>query len=379
MSFQSAMMAGLITRIIWVWPEWDRENHKEDYAMSTVKLGWTQVNTTDSPHREVMFCMCQKTEDNFECIYPKGNDEEGIVEVFIEPEDCHIKKVALVEEIHEQKAITFLKKRDWLSESENVMLDIDEDFFGCSYVIKPLLDTNISMDTVKAIDENLRVIVCPKTTTHEEETNRIILKVVSLIRQQKLCSFRRTPNCLKTIGSTSKAAKFLTKLLTEAHESNKTNFCFYRGKRVNYPYYANLFVKGLSELTTEQLKLIYEIGFCSTTTPKTLRVFGEPEFGLCYGANTPLESAVTEFNPTVDDITERTEILGNLFTQLMNYSPRFVTLCRSVRDGYTPRKHFTRIENDTLTTLSDAFGSIKLHYDKDLLGGKKGRPEMNIR
>ena len=358
-----------------MWPEWDRTNHEKDYVMSTVKLGWTLVNTTDSPgrRRQIMFCMCQKTELKFECIYPKESDELGIEEVFVDPKECHIKKVVLVEEINEQAAIEFLKQKDWINESENVMLDVDEDFFGCSYVIKPLLDTNISMEKVRSVDDNLRTIICPKTTIHEEQTNKLILQTVALIRQQKACNIKHSSKCL---DSSLKVAtdEYLTKLLKDAKRTNKTNFCFYRGKQVNYRYYVKRFVTGLSKFTTEQLRIIYEIGFCSTTTPKTLRIFGEPEFGLCYGANTPAESAVTEFNPTSDNITKRGVILGNVFSELKNYLPKVVTLCRSIRDGYTPRQYFTRIENDILTSLNNTFRNIKLYYDKDLLGGKKGRP-----
>lgn len=367
-------MSGLVTRLIWVWPEWDRKNHEKDYVMSTVKLGWTVVNSTESKLPEVMFCMCQKTEVKIQCMYPKDRDEEGVDEVLIEPETCHIKKVVLVEEINELKAISFLKDKDWIHESETVILDIDEDFFGCSYVIKPLLDTNASINSVRLIDENLRRTVCPRTTLQEKKTNHLILEVVSLLILQKTCQVwpQHSEEC-KGPNIEIEPATYLVNLLTNANIINETKVCIYSGKHRRFENFATRFIAGLLKLTIEQLEIVHDIGFCSTTTPKTLDIYGLPEFGLCYGANTPLESAVTEFNPTILDIKKRSVILRSILRNTKQYSPKIVTLCRSMRDGYTPRKFFKTIENGILTSLENTFTNINLHYDSDLLDGKAGR------
>ena len=369
-------MAGLVTRMIWVWPEWDRKNHEKDYVMSTVKLGWTLANSTESNKLEMTFCMCQKTEVKIECMYPKDRDENGVEEVMIDSEKCHIKKTILVEEINEAMAVSFLnqKQKEWIQKSESVILDIDEDFFGCSYVIKPLLDANVSADSLKMIEENLRRIVCPKSTPHETNTNKIMLEIVSLLILKKSCQ-----TGLKSV-SECKDSKLdlnpdmhLVNLLTTANNRNETNLCIKKGKQPRFTNFVKRFIIALSKLTAEQLQIIHQIGFCATTTPKTLDIYGLPEFGLCYGANTPLESAVTEFNPSFDDIKKRSVVLRSIIQNSKRYSPKFITLCRSMRDGYTPRQFFTIIENEILTSLKDAFPNISLHYDEDLLDGKAGR------
>lgn len=367
-------MAGLINRMIWVWPEWDRVNHEADYEMFSVQVGWTMANVSDSPYLHKTFCMCQKSEEKVECIYPSDSEEKGVEEVYIKPEDCHTKKVVLVENIHELKAIEFLKQNDWINESESILLDIDEDFFGCSYVIKPLLDTNVSIDTIREIEENLRRIICPKSTFQETQTNKIILKILSLMIRQKSCQaeIKDTTKC-KDSNLNLKPEVHLIDLLTNAFKLKETNICVYNGRQIKIQIFVKRFVKGLSRLTIEQLRIMHQIGFCSTTTPKTLHYFGPPEFGLCYGANTPLETAVVEFNPTAGDIKKRSGILRDIIQNMRQYSPQFVTLCRSVRDGYTPRQFFSTIENEILTTLEKTFRNVNLTYDRDLLDGKEGR------
>lgn len=370
---QSSIMAGLITRMIWVWPEWDRKNHEKDYVMSTVKLGWTMANITGVSRLQKTFCMCQRTDEKLECIYPKDSDEDGVEEVYIDPDDCHIRKVVIVEEINELKAIAFLK-RDWINESENILLDIDEDFFGCSYVIKPLLDTDISIDSIGDIDNNLRRIICPKTTFQESHTNKIILQTILLIIRQKSCrvSPKKAEKC-KDSDMNLKPDIHLINLLAHANNRNKTHICVYHGRQIRIQFFIKRFVRGLLNLSIEQLRIVHQIGFCSTTTPKTYQLYGPPDFGLCYGANTPFESAVTEFNPTADDIQKRSDILKSIVQNTKQYTPKFVTLCRSVRDGYTPRQHFSTIEREVLTSLNDSFRNINLVYDEDLLDGKEGR------
>ena len=369
-------MAGLITRTIWVWPEWDRKNHEKDYTKSEVKLGWMLGNNTESNQkRKLTFCMCQNTGIKIECMYLQEGEEDGVEEVLIEPETCHIKNTVQVEEINEAIAVSLLNKEQWIQQSENVILDIDEDFFGCSYVIKPLLDANASFDALKRIDEYLMRIVCPLSTTHETNANKIMLDFVSLLLLRKSCQtdLINISEC-NNVDLNVNPETHLVQLLSNAKERNEINLCSKNVKSPRLLVFIKRFINGLSKLTTEQLKIIHQIGFCSSTTPKTLDIYGLPEFRLCYGANTPLESAVTEFNPTLDNVNNRAKIFRSIMLNLKQHSPKFVTLCRSVRDGYTPRNFFTTIENEILSSLKETFPHIKLHYDKDLLDGAAGRP-----
>ena len=77
----------------------------------------------------------------------------------------------------------------------------------------------------------------------------------------------------------------------------------------------------------------------------------------------------------------------------MDEKPLFVTICRSIRDGYTLQTrwkqvkekererndsfsfsyyYFSKIEDGVLEILNEVFGDLKLVYDGNLLGGPEG-------
>lgn len=49
-----------------------------------------------------------------------------------------------------------------------------------------------------------------------------------------------------------------------------------------------------------------------------------------------------------------------------------VTVCRSVRDGYAPSRHWKQIEEGVLSMLRGRFGPLDVQYDPGLLGGPGG-------
>ena len=365
-------MTGMISRVIWVWPEWDRVNHDMNYVSAWFKLGWTAVAPEFSSRTSTYFCSCMVDNDNvtFECAY-YNEDMERVV---IKSEQCVIKHTVFYEEVHELTAVSLLSQKQWIKKSESIFLDIDEDFFGCSYVIQPLLDSNITMEWLEDIDDRLRLILCPETTDQEAETNQILLQTVSLLLLQKTCRQDKKSKCPDS-GLRLQVEDVLNDLLSNAHKENKTQLCVRGGKMVKYEFFTKRFVRELSSLTPEQLRIMQGVGFCLVTTPKDMQMYRPQGFGLCYGANTPTNSAVTVFNPTAKDIKKRSLIM-KLMTEAMKYNPpKFVTLCRSGRDGFTPVKYFSTIENAILSHLNDTFKNTYVKYDTDLMGGEKGRTQ----
>lgn len=368
--FQSAIIAGLISRVIWVWPRWDGMNHAEKYQSLILKIGWTKVKAEDSSDQQVFHCECWKDINIEDCHYY----DLDFKEISIARNQCNIMRDAHVEFVNEMYVVTFLKENDWLIENDSVILDIDEDFYGCSLVIKPLLDLGVTIDAVTTIDEIVDAIFCPQTTAHAAEANDILLRVVSLIKLQKFCRVDNLSSC-KGPELKLEPQLIFSNLLKDALNKNLTNMCQRGGKSAHATEeYILDFVQEISKLTVHQLSKLGEIGFCSSETPKSFHLI-PPKFRLCYGYNTPENSIVTEFDPTQDNVRKRSLRLNLILRNMKHCRPKVVSLCRSVRDGYTPRYHFNRIEHDILTAVNTSFKNIKVHYDEDLLGGKDGWPE----
>ena len=74
------------------------------------------------------------------------------------------------------------------------------------------------------------------------------------------------------------------------------------------------------------------------------------------------------------EIQDRSMKLFRLF-HTVRFKPRVVSIARSVRDGYTPRGSFRRIERDLLYILRTVYPQISeptIIYDPNLLGGRHG-------
>lgn len=52
--------------------------------------------------------------------------------------------------------------------------------------------------------------------------------------------------------------------------------------------------------------------------------------------------------------------------------PVLVTICRSMRDGYTNPHQWKHIESGILELLEKSYGKLDIVYDKNLMGGALG-------
>lgn len=376
-------MAGLINRVIWVWPDWDSRNHDDmpDYAMNTLSLGWLHVRKGDRKSRA--FCMCHQNGTGVECDTSTDpgygrriveDDEEMFV---IPTEDCIIRHTVLVEEIHENRALALLGDPHWLDKHESIILDIDEDFFGCSYAIDPILKSNLSMARLGRLDTIIQSNFCPVNSSHEKESDHFLMQLISVIRKQRACTIdmklKDTPEC-KTIKSIDPKTYFSKQL-----ESLLVKQLIVMCAQINPQKLIGDLVYNFQKLRIQQLRAIQTTGFCANTSPKTFQVNrGERQFGVCYGANTPDNSAVLEHTPTKGEVSRRAALLKGMFRKLSSHKLDLVTVARSFRDGFTPRMHFEQIEKSILWALNTTMGRpVHLHYDKDLLGGKRGWPSKH--
>jgi len=132
----------------------------------------------------------------------------------------------------------------------------------------------------------------------------------------------------------------------------------------------------LYNLTSDQFRRVIRLGFCLSGTPKTVSFNdGNGAITVCHGFNEPDSNVVFQHTPTAVEVTHRMRTLREILRSLPT-RPKLATLCRSVRDGYTPRNLSKLIERGILRLFAEWKG-WEVFYDDDLLGGRvgwEGRP-----
>lgn len=376
---QASAMAGLVNRVIWVWPSWDHKDHEARYVMSTLSLGWTTVSGSGG-QKQKAFCMCMKNVTTTECRTLTSEHRNGSASSSREDagfrvprSKCKIKKIIIVEEIHEDTALGYFKKRDWIASNENIILDIDEDYYGCSYAITPLIDAKLGYKTIDYLNSLIKSHFCPSTFSHEKESDRFLLSLIAAKRVKSACykdkSLRNTERCQTSMNINLR--DYFGRQLDKFVANKSIQMCSLKSS----DSFANSFILKLAELSITQLRALQKVGFCLNTSPKTLAVLESHQFGICIGANTPKRTAISEHTPTSSEISSRSDLLKGLLERIKHLSVDLVTISRSMRDGYTPRQFFEQIEGGILNSLNVTMGrQLSLHYDRDLLGGKPGWP-----
>ncbi|KAL5018308.1 hypothetical protein ScPMuIL_004030 [Solemya velum] len=371
-----AVMAGLIRRVVWVWPWWDRESHGDMYKVDHLSVGWTSVkNPNDVGQSYLAFCCCvfNVTSNETECTYTPSDDSfpDGLP---LPTGECRVKKTVILEEIREDRVFARLRSGKWFSESESVILDIDEDFYGCTYAVQPLIFTGIQLDTIQEIDRLVGELFCPKSAHAETAVDKLIMTVINMFRNTSYCHTHDSEIDKKQICNNemriSLAETFMVSNLST--RANEQLLC------VNGNTMTSRLIKRLliifSNLKIKQLRSLQNVGFCLTTTPRSYQAISRSVFQTCHGANTPKSSSVSIHKPTWDEISRKTKLLRQ-HLQLMGEgpgNPAVVTVCRSIRDGYTPRYFSGKIESDIISSVKSVFKNSVINYDRELLGGKRG-------
>lgn len=374
-------MTGLISRVVWVWPSWDESliDQKEPYESRLVDLGWFWEERDNGRTREPHFCQCEtpkvpQKDYAKKCSFlnSSATDVEQ-QDTLMAADKCHIETSYLTEHIKEQH---FVKKivNDpmWFENDESMILDIDEDFFGCENVANSLVQDDLLWSEIEMIDQRLRRFLCPKFIQHEELGNGFLRTLLQLF--MKNCKFSRCSGM-----------DLFTDLLNEAYDVlvsefrlHPSMFCGYNDFDVRNAW------KGLAkifyQLPPQHIRRIHDLGFCLSVSPKTLFFEeGRAELTICHGLNPPNATVVFLHSPEKLEIVDRGQrLLTMLQSILETRSLPLVTLCRSVRDGFTPRGLADFIEGEVLETLARASEvGWEINYDDDLLGGRMGWVSRN--
>ncbi|XP_052268211.1 UPF0489 protein C5orf22 homolog [Dreissena polymorpha] len=379
---QAAAMAGFLNRVIWVWPDWDIENHEDYYNMFTISIGWTYTKTDNwlvrivkSPDK--VFCMCYTNGTDLECfsfVNLETGEEDREKGYSVPKEACIVRKLLIIEELHQFTAMKYFNNSDWATGRESVLLDIDEDFYGCTYVVDPILKTNVTLDKLWQLNDIITPVFCPVDAAQEKATDKILTELVAHVMNKKQCQtdeLRKSTRCLgisklnlKEVYTDQMSLLLMSKSISTCSYFKETGECVTK------------LVEFLSSMTIKQLGALHFIGFCANTSPRTYLDYRE--FRVCSGANTPEQSAVIVHATDEKEVRRRTIFLKHMLRNVMKRKPGLITVARSVRDGYTPRELFEQIEESVLRTLNATSDRpLRVHYDSELLGGKGGWPKAH--
>jgi len=129
------VMAQLVSRFIWIWPTWDIEqaSRGRPHESASVELGWFWV---DKSIEAIDFCRCEHLlgvngAGLRRCVYINATTDE---ETTMPSELCHVKTDYISEYVSADHAVNKMtSSRRWLAAGDagGVIIDIDEDFFGC--------------------------------------------------------------------------------------------------------------------------------------------------------------------------------------------------------------------------------------------------------
>ena len=250
---------------------------------------------------------------------------------------------------------------------ENVVLDLDEDYFGCESAAAVLWDNGMGSKWLQKIDDSLLTMFCPRNSKEEIYSDRFMNAILHYVTER--C---RTPKqCTRQVMQ--EIRKKVLKHWNSIPPYGKGPRCKHANSKLLFRL-----VKEFSQMDEEQRQILAEVGFCMTENRKSSTFPSRgAQLRVCQGWNTPDDhiKVVYFHTPNATEISQRGKLLKNLLSSKHAPVPKVVTVARSVRDGYTPKKYFHRIELLTLNAVvNSGKGSYDVYFDEDLLGGRNGWP-----
>ncbi|XP_062581519.1 uncharacterized protein LOC134243301 isoform X2 [Saccostrea cucullata] len=375
----SAVLSGMYSKVVWVWPRWDQENHEHGpRELYSAKVGRLMVDTSIPKMKRKTLCVCYQSlnvnrkSDKVDCrrLPTSLEDDDDIDDgVEIDPKTCKTEITFSYEEVREDLAADIFRREANTYKENGVILDIDEDFFACTYASRPLLDAGLTEKEIDSVNDIVSGTLCPNNAKEEQEADGVFTELLDDVISACFGKEKQGGSACQ-----NKEASIRDKYLHILNNRKEHLLC---GKTFDRKWNKEEHLKNLVHLLLGMMKAqilaIKHVGFCFTTIKsRGLDMTRSSEFHLCTGANTPNRSMVIEHRTTLLEIKQRTEGLQDIFTALKpSLLPSVITLCRSSRDGYVPRELQSHIENNIIKSLSSSF-SVQLNYDVELLGGKEG-------
>ena len=253
---------------------------------------------------------------------------------------------------------------DVVESRDTLILDIDEDYFGVELPVIGVNATAGHYERVAELTTAVGHVVCNlRTPVDEALVNRMLSHVVKNLLET--CAPQRkdaSGSCsLRDAIRAVKWARIPPRFSCKDGDDGQADYS--KGAWLK-------FAEALRKLRVVDLRRVLEMGWC---TRDPIGVFGRTTVRVCLGMNTLYENDVILHTPTSREIRERAARLAEILKVVHSIRPpSLVTLCRSSRDGYTPRRMVSEIESAILNAFTEVSSRYAVHYNEYLWGGKIG-------
>ena len=405
----SSLMQRRVAALTWVWPSWDVAGQRHTKLDPSEKIegrlgdianagffvlrGGSISTTNRRGERIEVGCSClfynssrkrfrcEMGDDKYEADMTARHNQYQVLEIDkLTEKECVFKEEMMSQHVSELEmaAGKYTQMKHLYSELASLVLDIDEDFFG----VLTKRDAELKLGALPESDvtQIARVLrlLKPRTVRHEVALNDAVRRDVHSAWQQCWSLPSSTPKCPRHFQLLSSESKsILAELAADASSSES------EVRKMNDALVA------IVRSSANAAHLLNSVGFCLMTTPSTFR---EPSGGfagdgkqqegrgmkLC--SDRPKDHQVEINDPSLVtransmspfEVARRLEVLEHALAQERE-RPAVVTVCRSVRDGYTPPALWKQIETGLMGMLERLYGELNVHYDANLLGGPEG-------
>ncbi|XP_050393491.2 uncharacterized protein LOC126811699 [Patella vulgata] len=377
-----AAQTGLISRYIWVWPPWETtmSSRGNDHLEFNLLMGLMKGISSDN---KLPVCVCFEFIKDIDgwtnnCAHLKKSMREShtLEELGISKDKCDIKKTTFVEIVSEDKALELTRSDKWLSPLDHIILDIDEDYYGCEAAIITLYDVGMTSQQVDDLSTLTQATFCGGNSTQERHFNNLFYDLIQNVKFVNEC---RVGTSIDKLAFRLNETKRLSEKLYDTLKNPIFGNSVCKNEKHSLKSIIFTLLKFLCNLSISQLTAISKVGLCLPGSAQTYSFSPDLGMRLCVGFNRPNNTMVIFHTPTMSEIEIRTANMRSLLKNVP--APSVVTVCRSMRDGYTPVKYFSKIEEDVLNTLLNTYEKISfdsIHYDPELLGGKPGLPARHF-
>lgn len=336
------MLANLIETAFIIYPYWAKN---EEIKLIYAKLGVEFPNTNNSIYP---VCMCLY--DNINLIKQLDCKKQNKIEEIKSKHCTEFWPFNLIE--LDSATSSFYLNKHWLPNYQNqlLILDIDEDFFGVQMVSQDLIKTNLNFSFVKNLNEFIEKYFCLKHPSDELNLDKWFLNFLNYMQNNDYNKFNNILNKLNLNAHLWLCNSNISTL-------NLLNKLIYKFKNVT--------------ITNDQWNCLAKIGICLIESPYTFET--NFQMHLCLGHNMPNFSIIEEYVPNLNEIKLLSIHLTEIIKKLPQ-KPDLITICRSSRDGYTPRSMQSSIEYLILNILKKEFNldNNTIFYEPYLAGNKKG-------
>lgn len=263
--------------------------------------------------------------------------------------------------LHILQSLSKLRCNISITFRSDVILDIDVDFLNFTDASKFLVQANITRYDVEDLDSNLSRLFCPKNGSGETVIDKRITQFIN-----NVMIFKNDGHPFSKYNST-KLYNYGKKYFQTRTMEWLPYTCAVTEIQKNL--FLSRFLRSVVTFTVPQLEAIKKTGFCMNNVQQNVKKLPIKEFHVCTGENYRFNKQSFHLDP--GKLKERIMNFMDTLTHITKLPVKLVTVCRSVRDGFTTRATEPHFERLILKGLQRKLAHTKLFYDQNLLGRYK--------